>query len=134
MEKRIQDAGIEAADNLAHLHMLQRFFEPLYRKEPLGIGESLPSLMHAIRMVNSMSRYYNTSERITALLIKVTNQMVNACKNYLTENGSTRLWAQEPQSECVPTIASRHFVSICHVFDAKTPFSDRFRRRFRIRK
>ena len=49
--------------------------------------EAIPGLMNAIRMINSYSRYYNTSERMTALLVKVTNQMINACKAHITDNG-----------------------------------------------
>ena len=56
---------------------------------------SIPGLMNAIRMINSYSRYYNTSERMTALLVKVTNQMITACKDHITEGGDMKIWEQE---------------------------------------
>ncbi len=49
--------------------------------------DCIPGLMNAIRMLNSHSRYYNTSDRMTALFVKVTNQMINACRAHLTDNG-----------------------------------------------
>lgn len=56
-----------------------------------AIAENIPSLMNAIRMIHSISQYYNSSERMTSLFVKITNQMINTCKRYI-KNGSSRLW------------------------------------------
>ena len=41
------------------------------RYHQVGMMDAIPGLLNAIRMINSYSRYYNTSERMTALFVKV---------------------------------------------------------------
>ena len=53
--------------------------------------EHIPSLMNAIRMIYSISSYYNTSERMTSLFVKVTNQMITTSKAYISQ-GYKRIW------------------------------------------
>ena len=64
--------------------------------------DAITGLINAIRMINSFSRYYNTSERMTALFVKVTNQMITACRAYLTDSGYHKVWEQE-----VPVVQQR---------------------------
>lgn len=48
-------------------------------------------LMNSIRIIYSISTYYNTSERLTSLFVKVTNQMIATCRSYIYQ-GVARIW------------------------------------------
>ncbi|ESN95634.1 hypothetical protein HELRODRAFT_86567, partial [Helobdella robusta] len=66
----------------------------LYHGDPPSMIKSLHSLMNAIRTIFTISRYYNSSEKATGLLLKITNQMLIACKVHLTNHGRERVWEQ----------------------------------------
>ncbi|KAK3736698.1 hypothetical protein QZH41_011488 [Actinostola sp. cb2023] len=103
LDSRITDAANEAKDNVKFLYTLEKACEPLYRANPVGYRvvaamiECIAVLINSIQMIHSISRYYNTPQRMTALFIKVTNQMVRACKNFVTDRGLNRVWDQPRQ-------------------------------------
>ncbi|GCB65196.1 hypothetical protein scyTo_0013426, partial [Scyliorhinus torazame] len=94
LDSQITDAANEAKDNVKFLQALEKVCEPLYNSDPVTMTRGVPNLINAIQMIHNVSRYYNTSQQMTSLFIKVTNQMVTACKEYITEDGSTRVWDQ----------------------------------------
>ena len=90
---QITDAANEAKDNVKYLATLEKSLEPMYMGTPHTIQESLPTLINNIKMMHTIARYYNTSERMTVLFQKVTNQMVRKCKEHVLLPG--KLWDQD---------------------------------------
>ncbi|VDQ02762.1 unnamed protein product [Trichobilharzia regenti] len=70
---------------------MDNFFSSFSNTSPSKIRQQLPALLNAIRMIYSISEYYNNSERMTSLFIKITNQMIVACRKYVTD-GVSRIW------------------------------------------
>lgn len=92
----ITEAANEAKDNVKYLSTLERFFEPLYGSSPSAIIDTLPALMNAIKMIHTIARYFSTTERMTKLFMKITNQMITTCK--LAINGKDppdRIWDRD---------------------------------------
>ncbi|KAL0227387.1 hypothetical protein P9112_014711 [Eukaryota sp. TZLM1-RC] len=84
--RRVKDTAIEAEDNLKYLYSIDRVARPLYTPDPSKMVECLPQLMSSISLVHSLTRFYNTNERLTGLFVKITNQMVVSCRKYILED------------------------------------------------
>ena len=73
MEVDLSDKLKQAKDNVKYLGILEKFIEPLYEGDPESIIETLPALMNAMKMINTISKYYSEPLAMTDLFKKVTN-------------------------------------------------------------
>ena len=90
----VTEAANEAKDNVKYLATLDKFIEPLYSGTPVSILDTVPSLLNSIKMIHTIARYYNTTERMTHLFTKITNQMISNCKNYVFQDDAPeKLWS-----------------------------------------
>lgn len=94
----ITEAFNEAKDNVKYLTTLEKFIEPLYSGTPAQIIETLPALLNSVTMIHTIARYYNTSERITNLFSKITNQMIHNCRTCIIGDceDASQLWEISP--------------------------------------
>ncbi|KAG6966781.1 hypothetical protein JG688_00006600 [Phytophthora aleatoria] len=75
----IKQGSTEANDNLRFLQKLSPVCEDIARAQPDEIPLLLPKLLNFIRLIWMYSRHYNTEDRITSLLRKVSNEIIIVC-------------------------------------------------------
>jgi len=93
----ITEAFNEAKDNVKYLTTLEKFIEPLYIGTPSTVIDALPALMNAVKMIYTIARYYNTTDRMTNLFAKITNQMITNCKHCVVDGDEAdSLWTKDP--------------------------------------
>jgi len=76
LDARITDVTNEAKDNLKYLSTLEQLCKPLYDGNLVSMLDSIPALISNIQMIYAVSRYYNTSETMTSLYVKVRVSLV----------------------------------------------------------
>ncbi|KAI9004259.1 dynein heavy chain and region D6 of dynein motor-domain-containing protein [Gaertneriomyces semiglobifer] len=75
----IQDGTIQAQENLKFLSLLTEPCRTLASTEPKNIPAVIPTLLNYIRIIWANSKHYNTRERLTSLLRKVSNEIIRRC-------------------------------------------------------
>ena len=80
LSKLIREGTEEAVDNLKFLKNLEAPCLELTVATPKHIPAILPAILNVIRVVWRHSRFYNTADRLTGLLRKVSNEIINRCR------------------------------------------------------
>jgi dynein heavy chain len=93
-DSAMTDGLNEAKDNVKYLSTLEKYTETLYHGTPAQITDTLPGLLNNVKMMITIARYYSSPERMTTLFVKITNQMIQNCRKYISGNG--RIWDQPP--------------------------------------
>ncbi|KAJ3091962.1 Dynein heavy chain 2, axonemal [Quaeritorhiza haematococci] len=75
----IQEGTVQAQDNLRFLSTMNEPCEALSNADPKNIPLILPKVLMCIRIIWANSKYYNTRERLTSLLRKVSNDIIRRC-------------------------------------------------------
>lgn len=62
---------------------VKSFQQALAKASPEQIPDLLPTILNSVRLIWNLSRFYNTPERITSLLGKLSNEIINRCSSVI---------------------------------------------------
>eukprot|EP00752_Nemacystus_decipiens_P009956 g8879.t1 len=79
LSQRIKEGSVEANNNLKFLESITTPCQNLTMAKPKEIPALLPGLLSCIRMIWNLSKFYNTEERLTGLLRKISNEIIHRC-------------------------------------------------------
>ncbi|XP_043099095.1 dynein axonemal heavy chain 2-like [Puntigrus tetrazona] len=79
LAKQIQESTLQAQSNVSFLSLLKEPCEELAQLKPCEIAPKLTHILNLIRVIWVNSSYYNTRDRITALLCKISNEIIRLC-------------------------------------------------------
>jgi dynein heavy chain len=71
----------EARDNLKFLGLLSEPCNKIAKATPQKIPALLPEVLNKVRMIWELSSFYNSEERMKGLLVKISNQIIERCKD-----------------------------------------------------
>lgn len=94
-DRKITFCYNEAQDNSKFIQAMESCCHSLYLDDPVNMKESILSLLQTVRLIYSVSQFYNTSERTSSLMVKITNQMIETCKSYITCRCKETIWSQD---------------------------------------
>uniref|UniRef100_UPI0037E8313A dynein axonemal heavy chain 2 n=1 Tax=Semicossyphus pulcher TaxID=241346 RepID=UPI0037E8313A len=79
LAKKIQDCSLQAQSNLSFLSILKKPCEELAKLEPNQVVPKLSHIVSLIHIIGRNSIHYNTTERITGLFRKISNDVTRLC-------------------------------------------------------
>lgn len=63
----------EAKDNSKFIQSMENSCHSLYLDSPVNMSDSILKLLQTVRLIYSVSKFYNTSERTSSLMVKVSS-------------------------------------------------------------
>ncbi|KAM7377518.1 hypothetical protein PAMA_014021 [Pampus argenteus] len=79
LAKEIQDCSLQAQSNMSFLSILKKPCEELSQLKPSQIAPKIRHIVSLIRIIWVNSVHYKTSERITGLFRKMSNEIIHLC-------------------------------------------------------
>lgn len=80
LSEAIATEAMVAESNVEFLSLLEEPCQALAEAQPKGIPPILPKLLTSVRIIWNISRFYNTPERLVALLRRVSNEVISRCR------------------------------------------------------
>ncbi|KAI5104428.1 dynein heavy chain 2, axonemal isoform X1 [Silurus meridionalis] len=84
LAREIQNGVLQAQSNLSFLSLLKEPCEELSQLKPRQIAGKLGHILKLIRFIWVNSPHYNITERITVLLIKMSNEIIRWCSKEIS--------------------------------------------------
>lgn len=75
-DKKITFCYNEARDNSKFIQAIENSCHALYLDDPVNMKESILGLLQTVRLIYSVSQFYNTSERTSSLMVKVKTHLI----------------------------------------------------------
>lgn len=96
-DKKITFCYNEARDNSKFIQAIENSCHALYLDDPINMKESILSLLQTVRLIYSVSQFYNTSERTSSLMVKV-SYLCPLIRYFQLNNGSIFVMDLDNQS------------------------------------
>ncbi|GIY15577.1 dynein heavy chain 5, axonemal [Caerostris extrusa] len=137
LDNRVRSSWREAKECTDFLECLERYCQPLYSCNPEVISKSLPGLIRTLFTINTVSHYYNSTERMTAVLTKtvwdqpeeIVKKKISSCIK-LNEDYQSCFQRVKDETE-VPQTRDFHFCEV-FVFGKFDAFCNRLKKLLRL--
>lgn len=96
-DKKITFCYNEARDNSKFIQAIETSCHALYLDDPVNMKESILGLLQTVRLIYSVSQFYNTSERTSSLMVKV--DMANSLAKYSWYMKNGKIWSFSSRSD-----------------------------------
>ena len=84
LREKVKHRCEEASSNHKFLSLLTESCEALADSGPKTVTSLLPDMLKTIRVIWSISKFYNTAERLTTLLRKLSTEIISRCQAHLS--------------------------------------------------